>query len=140
MKIHMIHILAVSAALLLISAPGVASADSTDAHFDSLLVSGADLDGEWTASAASGRVAVLKGEADRLRNAAESDLARNLYSMAEQRYRQLSEVLQEEISLLELLSYDAGSALVQDAAIKRLTDASRERDGAVEMMKLLALR
>jgi hypothetical protein len=139
MKKQMKHILSLSVALLFIL-PGMASAEEAGAHFDSLLVTGADLEPGWTEGEAATRVAELTTEVIRLRGAAQSDLARNLYSMAEQRFRSLADRLQEEISLLEILANDAGTELVRDAATLRLTDASRERDGAVDMVQLLALR
>ena len=120
--------------------PCAANDKESNSTFDELLAPGADLELEWSESQAVGRVAQLKVVGEGLRGEAEQDLTRKFYSMAEQRYRRLADTLQEEISLLEVISYDAVTEAVREQASERLSDAGRERDGAVEMVHLLALR
>ena len=139
MKNHITSIITVGITLCFL-VPCAANAKESNSTFDELLAPGADLELEWSESQAVGRVAQLKVVGEGLRGEAEQDLTRKFYSMAEQRYRRLADTLQEEISLLEVISYDAVTEAVREQASERLSDAGRERDGAVEMVHLLALR
>jgi len=139
MKNHITTIITLGMALCFL-APCAANAEESNATFEALLSPSVDVEAEWSESQAVGRVAQLKRLVENLRGEAEEDLSRQFYSMAEQRYRRLAETLQEEISLLEVISYDAGTESVRERASERLSDAGRERDGAVEMVQLLALR
>ena len=139
MKNHITSIITIGMALCFL-APCAASAEESDSTFEALLAPGGDIESDWSESHAVGRVAQLKSKVESLRGEAEQDLSRKFYSMAEQRYRRLAETLQEEITILELISYDASTESVRERASERLSDAGRERDGAVEMVQLLALR